>query len=442
MDTFKINVDCRDLKKVIILKVNLNWSIGRVKQLLVETYLAHNEQITQDDIMIIFAGKELLNEVIIRNCDFGFNSIVHAIRVKCKKSLAVSNHESHSNDVVKNGSHSSKFHFHCYCSICKQINPGKLRVRCSKCKDSTFLLFKDPCKWSDVLGSATSLGGMCQNEACDGTVAEFYFKCASLRHQRLISNKTSHDLALPLDRIQYNSKNVKCLSCVETVETILVFPCNKDHILCLNCFRRYCSSKLQERQFILDKKIGYTLSCPLQCPNSLIEELHHFRIMSTDDYEKYKAFAAEEYLISCGGIICPSPFCGTGFMYESLAGLDNIELSIQCPTCDYSFCLKCFQQAHVGSCQVDLNDENSSSSYTNSNDTKVDKQFDESHLNENKLSLMEIQKISKPCPKCKVPTEHNGGCMHIVCTRPGCKFSWCWICQAEWSNECMSQHWF
>lgn len=33
-----------------------------------------------------------------------------------------------------------------------------------------------------------------------------------------------------------------------------------------------------------------------------------------------------------------------------------------------------------------------------------------------------------------------GGCMHMICTR--CSFHWCWVCQIEWSRECMGAHWF
>jgi hypothetical protein len=31
-----------------------------------------------------------------------------------------------------------------------------------------------------------------------------------------------------------------------------------------------------------------------------------------------------------------------------------------------------------------------------------------------------------PCPKCKVPTERNGGCMHMTCSK--CRYHWCWYC--------------
>jgi hypothetical protein len=36
---------------------------------------------------------------------------------------------------------------------------------------------------------------------------------------------------------------------------------------------------------------------------------------------------------------------------------------------------------------------------------------------------------SKPCPGCRTPTERSGGCMHMVCTKPGCGLHWCWVCQ-------------
>jgi hypothetical protein len=35
-----------------------------------------------------------------------------------------------------------------------------------------------------------------------------------------------------------------------------------------------------------------------------------------------------------------------------------------------------------------------------------------------------------------------GGCMHMVCTRARCGYHWCWVCQTEWTRECMSNHWF
>ena len=55
-------------------------------------------------------------------------------------------------------------------------------------------------------------------------------------------------------------------------------------------------------------------------------------------------------------------------------------------------------------------------------------------------SLLTIRVMTKPCPKCRTPTERDGGCMHMECTR--CKFEWCWLCQTNWTRDCMASHWF
>ena len=57
-------------------------------------------------------------------------------------------------------------------------------------------------------------------------------------------------------------------------------------------------------------------------------------------------------------------------------------------------------------------------------------------------SSVTIRVISKPCPGCRTPTERDGGCMHMVCTKPGCGLHWCWVCQLEWTRDCMASHWF
>jgi len=41
-----------------------------------------------------------------------------------------------------------------------------------------------------------------------------------------------------------------------------------------------------------------------------------------------------------------------------------------------------------------------------------------------------IQRTTKPCPKCKAPTEKNGGCNHMTCVH--CKHQWCWLCLKEY----------
>ena len=54
---------------------------------------------------------------------------------------------------------------------------------------------------------------------------------------------------------------------------------NCDHHVCLSCFKQYAITNLNRRQFKYDPNIGYSLGCPCGCENSLVSELHIFRLM-------------------------------------------------------------------------------------------------------------------------------------------------------------------
>jgi len=43
-------------------------------------------------------------------------------------------------------------------------------------------------------------------------------------------------------------------------------------------------------------------------------------------------------------------------------------------------------------------------------------------------------KNAKNCPKCHVPIDKNGGCMHMTCKN--CKYEFCWICLGDWAMHC------
>lgn len=209
-----------------------------------------------------------------------------------------------------------KARFFIYCSHCSDLCPGKLRVRCSQCKGGAFTVYKDPEGWDDVLKPNRILGLCETNEvACirekgELPFAEFYFKCA---------NHTSmgeKDFSAPLSLIKRNFKQIPCLSCTDVCDPILVFPCDSGHVTCLDCFRRYCLSRLMERQFISHEDIGYTLPCPAGCDNSFIREIHHFKLLTKEQYDRYQRFATEEYVLKAGGVLCPRPDCGMGFIID------------------------------------------------------------------------------------------------------------------------------
>lgn len=193
-------------------------------------------------------------------------------------------------------------------------------MRCSICHGGAFTVHRDPENWDDVL-KARRIRGHCESKtiACvDMAVgsneappfAEFYFKCAKHR------SGGEKDFAAPLNLIKINIKNVSCLSCTDVSDTVLVFPCADGHVTCLDCFRLYCVARLMDRQFLSHPEIGYTLMCPAGCNNSFIEEIHHFKLLSAEQYERYQRFATEEYVLQAGGVLCPQPGCGMGLLVD------------------------------------------------------------------------------------------------------------------------------
>ncbi|KAK1129950.1 hypothetical protein K0M31_019643 [Melipona bicolor] len=342
--------------------------------------------------------------------------------------------------------HENRAHFFVYCSMpCKAVTVGKLRVRCATCNSGAVTVDRDPQCWPDVL-QPRRITVHCENDFCPAPThisndtesqvlyARFYFKCG--KHVSLGEG----DEAVPLYLIKPNLRRIPCLACTDVRDTVLVFPCEAGHVTCLDCFKDYCSIRLRERQFQFDETKGYyTLPCPAGCPNSFIPEVHHFHLLTPEQYEQYQRFSTEEYVLRAGGILCPRPDCGMGIIPESSDNGSEECRRIQCiGGCGYVFCRRCLQGFHLGECELQSSE---SSGTTHKSGYLVDPQ----RANDAKwdeASNKTIRISTKPCPKCRTPTERDGGCMHMVCTRAGCGYHWCWVCQTEWTRNCMGNHWF
>ena len=297
----------------------------------------------------------------------------------------------------------SKAHFYVYCKNCqpRTFQEGKLRVRCFQCKEGSILIHRDPCGWADVLDRPGVIKGHCFSSDCiqeqEGvTDAEFFFKCCG-------DDKDEEDHeAVPLHRIRANLHNIPCLACTESSDTVLVFECEDQHVICLECFRVYAKSRLNERQFVADENLGYTLGCPVNCANSLISQHKHILSMldDQDDYDRYQRFAAEECLLKAGGVLCPQPRCGAGIIPDDLE-----ERKIKCLQCQYVFCKLCHQGYHIGECVNPVMTASSSSVQAISplnTDMILQARWREQKVDSS--SLLTIKVMTKPCPKCRTPT--------------------------------------
>ncbi|CAL1277966.1 unnamed protein product, partial [Larinioides sclopetarius] len=431
-DKLKIFVKCGPDTMIPVYLEN-NWTVHDLKSAVASKICLNSEE-----LRIIFAGKELHDNVKLQDCDVGEQSVIHAIQQR-KKQLDISveakcplNQTPFCSDTCEESevqTYSKKSHFFVFCnSPCNALCPGKLRVRCSSCKEGTLTVDQDPTCWDDVLipGRIT---GLCQAEDCDGTVAEFYFKCA--KH---ISSPI--DSAVPLYLIKNNFKNVPCIACTGESPLVLVFPCADRHVICVECFRLYCTTRLNERRFIQDENIGYSIECPAGCPDSLIKEPHHFKLLGDEQYSRYQRFGAEEYLLQAGGVLCPQPGCSAGLLPPDPECTRVVCEQLGGVGCGFVFCKLCMQGYHIGPCESqDLIEANNKINYSISDERASTSKWDED-------SRKTIKITTKPCPKCRTPTERAGGCMHMVCTRSQCGFHWCWVCQEEWIRDCMGSHWF
>ncbi|XP_061327398.1 E3 ubiquitin-protein ligase parkin isoform X3 [Pezoporus flaviventris] len=384
--------------------------------------VAQRQGVPADQLRVIFAGRELSNDLTLQNCDLAQQSIIHIVQSPQKNSpnkdetgnscaggilkalgketesltridlstsilpslsagLAVildTTKPSISLPSEKSGvSNYNSFYVFCK-SICQSVKPGKLRVRCSECKQGTLTLTRGPSCWDDVL-MPNRIRGVCQSQRCNGNVAEFYFKCGA-------HPTSDSETSVSLNLVTTNSRCITCITCTDIRSPVLVFQCVHRHVICLDCFHLYCVTMLNDRQFIHDPELGYSLPCVAGCPDSLIKELHHFRILGEEQFV---------------------------------------------------FCRECKEEYHEGECSslLSLQGAIAPKGYVVDEHAAMQARWEEA-------SRETIKKTTKPCPNCNIPVEKNGGCMHMKCPRPQCRFEWCWNCGLEWNRTCMGDHWF
>ena len=131
---------------------------------------------------IIFAGRELDDDLCVDSCDLGNQSILHAVSVissvspnakastptsqaskqSSKDYTSITVEETNEESDTKDDNSSSKnanrtnsdairSMFYCWCDMEEKMSHAKLRVKCSHCQNGAIILHTDPCGWQDVL---------------------------------------------------------------------------------------------------------------------------------------------------------------------------------------------------------------------------------------------------------------------------------------------------
>ena len=453
-NSFTINIKEVNQKSDYVLAVDSKWSVSQVKEAISAWHCKQT--------VIIFSGKELKDDMILEDAGIRSATTIHCLHGnQAQQSLTIDVPPDKVNLLDDStAAENERTHFYVFCNKpCAAMAPGKLHVQCSECKNRSFVLFKAPSGWDDVL-TPSRMHGRCSD--CGGNTGKFYFKCAN-------HATPDDDLAIPLPMIRVNDVKVPCITCFDVNETITVFDCDIGHSMCMRCFVDYVEDALNNRRFILHSQYGYTIKCPAGCDGSEVKETGHFKMLGSKNYERYICFGAEECLHKMGGIFCPAFGCGNGFLP------DPGQRKIRCDECRYVFCADCRNEYHSGKCVI-ANDKDVKENVKRCPHCRapVEKYNECSHItctvcrfefcywcliewNGNCQSLhwfgapkpvpvettkpqQYVRENTKSCPNCIAPNQKSGGCNHMCCAF--CKFEFCWICLIQWNGDCQGKHWF
>lgn len=428
-----------DLKCVIRFNANQSYEVDiSIKDSIrdVKEKLALSSKTPANNINLVLAGQLMGNHRLVEEFGLGSYTTLHAfcwsddnLPVKDKQNISLTQ-QTESLSLAKGGDYKAdqppdatntngRQRFFVFCKICDSVRPGKLRVQCRKCDSGAFLVDRGPSNWTDI-SPQTEIRGECKS--CHHNIPLFYMRCMASHNEDLSGT------SVVLRHVQANRRMVECIICADIMSVILIFPCSDGHVICLDCFKQYGSSSLSERSFVEHPEHGYTLPCPAGCEDAHIQESHHFLVMGKEKYERYKNFAAEEYVLQNDGILCPSPGCGMGLMP------DKGGREVYCQECKNTCCKECLREFHYGDCE-----EFHSSNAVNTNGLNVSGERAQKASWERQSQKM-IEESTRACPGCKCKTEKSGGCMHMICSR--CHHEWCWLCRKTWDRDCQAEHWF
>ncbi|XP_010526933.1 PREDICTED: probable E3 ubiquitin-protein ligase ARI2 [Tarenaya hassleriana] len=177
------------------------------------------------------------------------------------------------------------------------------------------------------------------------------------------------------------------------------------HCFCKNCWTEHFIVKIKEGQ---SKRIRCMApKCNAICDEDVVRSL--VGKSRPDLAEKFDRFLLESYIEDNRMVKwCPStPHCGNAIRVED-DGLCEVECSCGC-----QFCFSCLSEAH-SPCSCLMWEQW------------------RKKIREESETVNWIAVNTKPCPKCHLPLEKNGGCVLVTCR---CGQSFCWLCGGSTGRE-------
>ena len=205
--------------------------------------------------------------------------------------------------------------------------------------------------------------------------------------------------------------SVECGICLDSVPAEEAYALNCKHWFCTDCWRGYLQSSIGGTGggggggvFPLCPASKCRMLVPLDLPEMLgPPELYQ------DAYRALlKAFVEQQRLGKQGiATYCKNPRGCNGIV---LLADDAGGSQASCSLCDCSFCALCDLPPHApASCELVARWEEKGG-----------------YLETGRDSDVEARKVkhltTRPCPRCGVRIEKNGGCPHMTCVQPSCKY--------------------
>ncbi|KAF1933454.1 uncharacterized protein M421DRAFT_197634 [Didymella exigua CBS 183.55] len=188
--------------------------------------------------------------------------------------------------------------------------------------------------------------------------------------------------------------------------------CQHFEQVCNICIQRQIKTKVSARELTEAHLPCMFPQCEAVLDHTALKKILPKALFETWDTAVTKfTLAADAAYIACLNPACGIYFsaedCGSKhkFSSKSKSKSKQKETDIDkaaCPYCEHEICLSCNRPWHSGSC--------------NSVKRREDQQSERT-----------IKRLgAKPCPKCGVNIQKNGGCDHMKCKR--CRHNFCWEC--------------
>lgn len=189
----------------------------------------------------------------------------------------------------------------------------------------------------------------------------------------------------------------------------------------LDCRHAWCRGCLAEQARIhVAEGSLEALRCPDTTCKAALGPAVLQRILSPDDFARWEQLTLQRTLDTMpDAAYCPR--CST-------ISLEDADSCAQCPKCFFVFCSLCNEGWHPGTNCVSAETKLAMLRRKMEGGGRAaleDLRRQEQEL----LSVAQIEKMAKRCPKCGMATQKSEGCNKMSCG--GCGAYWCWRCGKE-----------